>query len=209
MEPLFLALTIVILLLSVIIHEVMHGVVALYFGDSTAQRAGRLTLNPIPHIDPIGTLILPAVLILTGSPVVFGWAKPVPVNPLNFTKYKQGELWTSAAGVISNFILALLAAGFFHLILSFASFPVLQILSYAAHINLILAIFNLIPVPPLDGSKILMTLLPNHLARQYMSWERYGPIILLILLLVPFGGISIVSLILGTIVGLLSKLLGV
>lgn len=209
MESIFLALTIVILLLSVIIHEVMHGVVALYFGDTTAQRAGRLTLNPIPHIDPIGTLVLPAVLILTGSPIVFGWAKPVPVNPLNFTKFKPGELWTSAAGVISNFILALLAAGLFHLTLPFASFPVLQILTYATHINLILAVFNLIPVPPLDGSKILMTLLPNDLAKEYISLERYGVIILLILLLIPVGNTSIISLILGTVVGLLSRLLGI
>lgn len=112
--PEFFALSIIVLLFSVIVHEVMHGVVALRFGDTTAQRAGRLTLNPIPHIDLFGTILLPALLIFTGSPILFGWAKPVPINPLNFSNIRRGELFVSAAGILANFGLAVAAAVIFH-----------------------------------------------------------------------------------------------
>src|SRR5687768_2967999 len=114
--PEFFALSIVILLFSIIVHEVMHGYAALKFGDTTAQRAGRLTLNPIPHIDLFGTILLPGLLIFTGSPILFGWAKPVPVNPLNFSNIRKGELIVSAAGVLSNFALAIIAAIIFHIL---------------------------------------------------------------------------------------------
>jgi len=185
MNPEFLALSIVILLFSVIIHEVMHGVMALKFGDTTAQRMGRLTLNPIPHIDPIGTLLLPALLILTGSPILFGWAKPVPVNPLNFSNLRRGELMVSAAGILANFGLAALAVIIYHILNGLPqTFPAIvgSLLQFTIMINLILGIFNLLPIPPLDGSKILLSQLPYNLAKQFQKIEPYGFLILLILL---------------------------
>src|SRR3972149_2480043 len=138
--PEFFALSIVILLFSVIVHEVMHGVVAKKFGDHTAERAGRLTLNPLPHIDPVGTILLPGLLIMSGSPILFGWAKPVPVNPLNFSNLRRGELVVAAAGVLSNFGLAILAALLYHLLntLPNPSILLLGSLRFAVLINLVL-----------------------------------------------------------------------
>lgn len=209
--PELFALSIIILLFSVIIHEVTHGVVALKFGDTTAQRAGRLTLNPIPHIDLFGTILLPALLIFTGSPILFGWAKPVPVNPLNFSNLRKGELLVSAAGILANFGLAILAAIIFHILNALPqTFPALlgSLLHFTIIINLVLGTFNLFPIPPLDGSKILLSQLPLNLARSYQKIEPYGFIILLILLMVPFGNASLLQTILGFVVGLLSHLLG-
>lgn len=209
--PEFFAISIIILLFSVIVHEVMHGVMALKFGDHTAERAGRLTLNPIPHIDLFGTILLPALLIFTGSPILFGWAKPVPVNPLNFSNLRKGELLVSAAGILANFALAAAAALIFHLLNALPqTFPALlgSLLRFAVLINLVLGIFNLFPIPPLDGSKILLSQLPYNLARQYQKIEPYGFLILLILLMVPFGRGSLLQTVLGFLVGLLSSILG-
>ncbi len=144
--PEFFALSIIVLLFSVIVHEVMHGVVALKFGDHTAERAGRLTLNPIPHIDLFGTILLPALLIFTGSPILFGWAKPVPVNPLNFSNLRKGELLVSAAGILANFSLAIVAALIFHILNALPqTFPAIigSLLRFTVLINLVLGIFNL------------------------------------------------------------------
>ncbi len=207
----FFALSIIVLLFSVILHEVMHGLVALKFGDTTAQRAGRLTLNPIPHIDLFGTILLPALLILSGSPILFGWAKPVPVNPLNFKNIKRGEFAVSAAGILANFGLAVLAALLYHFLSSMPqNFPALlgAILKYAVFINLILGVFNLFPIPPLDGSKILLSQLPYNLAKQYQKLEPYGFLILLALMLVPVGGTSLLQAFLGFFVSLFSQILG-
>ncbi len=209
--PEFFALSIIVLLFSVILHEVMHGVVALKFGDHTAERAGRLTLNPIPHIDLFGTILLPALLIFTGSPILFGWAKPVPVNPLNFTSLRKGELLVAAAGIFANFGLAIAAALIFHFLNALPqSFPALigSLLRFTVTINLVLGIFNLFPIPPLDGSKILLSQLPLNLARSYQKLEPYGFLILLILLMVPFGQSSLLQTILGFFVGIFSSLLG-
>ncbi len=207
--PEFFALSIVVLLFSVIVHEVMHGLVALKFGDHTAERAGRLTLNPIPHIDLFGTILLPGLLILTGSPILFGWAKPVPVNPLNFSNLRKGELAVSAAGILSNFALAAIAAVLYHLFAS-GQTPVilLDLLRFGAMINLVLGVFNLFPIPPLDGSKILMSQLPYKLAQSYAKIEPYGILILLILMMVPFGNTSILQAILGFFLNLFLKILG-
>lgn len=183
--PEVFAFSIIILLFSVILHEVMHGYVALKFGDHTAEHAGRLTLNPIPHIDLFGTILLPALLIFTGSPILFGWAKPVPVNPLNFTNLRKGELFVSGAGILANFGLALLAALIFQILNTLPQqFPAFvgNILTFAVLINLVLGLFNLLPIPPLDGSKILISQLPYNLARSYQRIEPYGFLILLILL---------------------------
>lgn len=218
MEATFLAAAIVILLFSVILHEVMHGFAALKFGDRTAELAGRLTLNPIPHIDPIGTILVPLLLILpslffAGAPsFVIGWAKPVPVNPLNFSDIRRGELIVSLAGVGANFGLAVLAAILFHLLINFApniDVTIFQILSFTATINLILGVFNLLPIPPLDGSKVVLSFLPYKLAAQYQSLERYGLLIIFLLWFIPVGGVNLLSFILGTIVGLLGSLLNV
>lgn len=190
----------------------MHGIMALKFGDHTAENAGRLTLNPIPHIDLFGTILLPALLIFTGSPVLFGWAKPVPVNPLNFSNLKKGELFVSAAGILSNFGLAISAALIFHLLEAAPFvFPSLigSLLHFTVLINLVLGVFNLFPIPPLDGSKVLMSQLPYNLARQYQKLEQYGFFILIVLLLIPFGNSgSILQTILGFVVNILSTLLG-
>lgn len=185
MNPEFFAIAIVILLFSVIVHEVMHGLMALKFGDRTAQNAGRLTLNPLPHIDPIGTILLPAIFLilplLTGVPSRFfiAWAKPVPVNPLNFDNIRLGELTVSLAGVGSNFALALIGAILYHLVPN--SF-LQDIFQFTVGINLMLGVFNLLPIPPLDGSKVLLALLPYNLAREYEKLSTYGIFILLFLL---------------------------
>ncbi len=203
MNPEFLASAIIILLFSVIVHEVMHGYVAKMFGDHTAENMGRLTLNPIPHIDLYGTIIIPFVLLvlprLLGIPggFVIGWAKPVPVNPLNFTDIRKGELFVSLAGIISNFALALIAALIYH----FFPSPILQ---FAVGINLSLAVFNFIPIPPLDGSKVLMALLPYHLARDFERLSTFGPLLLLALLY-----FNILGVILSFIITPLFYLLGV
>ncbi|MCL5784490.1 MAG: site-2 protease family protein [Patescibacteria group bacterium] len=209
MDPTVLALGIVILLFSVILHEVMHGWVALKFGDRTAQHAGRLTLNPIPHIDLVGTILLPLVFILSGSGMIFGWAKPVPVNPLNFRDIRKGELAVSSAGILANLGLAVIAAILFHLTKSAGSDLLQGILGFAVNINLILAVFNLLPIPPLDGSKIVLSFLPPHMAIKYMQIEKYGFLILLILWFLPFSGTTLLWGLLGLPLGLLHMLLGV
>lgn len=208
MNPEFLAFSILILLFSVIVHEVMHGFMALQFGDHTAEDMGRLTLNPLPHIDPFGTVLLPLLLIVSGSPVLFGWAKPVPVNPLNFTNIRKGELWVSVAGILSNLSLAIISAIILHFLGSSSTQDLLsQLLFFAVTINLVLAVFNLIPIPPLDGSKVVLSLLPYHLAKEYQKMEKYGFIILLLLMFIPFGGGTIIGTILGVGVGFLRHLL--
>ncbi len=180
----FQSLRIVVLLFSVILHEVMHGLIALKFGDRTAEKAGRLTLNPIPHIDLIGTILLPIFSLLYGG-LLFGWAKPVPVNPLNFSNIRRGELFVSAAGITANFSLAIAAAIIYRILDALPqTFPALlgDLLAFTILINLVLGIFNLLPIPPLDGSKILISQLPLNLAKQYQKIEPYGFLLLLLLL---------------------------
>jgi len=184
-----LALSIIILLFSVIVHEVMHGYVARMFGDHTAENAGRLTLNPIPHIDPVGTILLPGMLLFLNfiSPgsggFLIGWAKPVPVNPLHFKDIRKGELLVSLAGVGANFFLALLGAVLYHISGGFLQNDLLtEIFKFMTGINLMLGVFNLLPVPPLDGSKALLALLPYNLAREYEKLTPYGFMIIIALL---------------------------
>lgn len=176
---------IIILVFSVVVHEVSHGAMANQLGDPTAKYAGRLTLNPISHIDPVGSIILPMFLILTNSPFLVGWAKPVPINPYNLKDQKYGPAKTAAAGPIANIIIAV----FFGLLLRFL--PVFGIIDsqmiysffqYIVVINLILALFNLIPIPPLDGSHILFSFLPYSMEGLKISLSRWGMIILMFLI---------------------------
>lgn len=213
MDPLFATLKIIILIFSVIMHEVMHGLVALKFGDHTAERAGRLTLNPLPHIDPIGSILMPFLFIISGSPFILGMAKPVPVNPLNFSNLRKGELFVSLAGVATNFALAALAAV---LILitnkligpSLGDEPTFELLfktlTFTFILNLALGVFNLLPIPPLDGSKVVLSQLPLNLAKAYGQLEPYGLIIIIALLFFT----NIFQTILGFFISLFGGILG-
>lgn len=173
------------ILVAVTFHEVAHGLVAYKLGDSTAKDAGRLTLNPIPHLDLIGSL----VFIITG---IIGWAKPVPVEPRNLKNPKKDMIWVSLAGPASNIVIAVLMAVVFRIIIHLSfdnSFdfrilsPLKTMLFYGVIMNIGLAIFNILPIPPLDGSKILMGLLPLNQAIAYSKIEPYGIFILLIFIL--------------------------
>lgn len=164
----FIIPAIAILIMSVVIHEVSHGYVAEILGDPTARLAGRLTLNPIKHLDPFGSVIIPALLVLSGSSFLIGWAKPVPYNPYNLQKGKYGPGIVALAGPLSNFAIAI----FFALLIRigiFTSIGSLTLASYAVLINIALGFLNLIPVPPLDGSKVLSSFLPY---KQYMKWQQ-------------------------------------
>jgi Zn-dependent protease len=176
-----LILEFAILIYSVILHEIAHGWVADKLGDPTARLKGRLTLNPIPHIDPMMTILLPLVLVLTGSPLIFGAAKPVPIDPYNFRDPKKDIALTSAAGPITNILIAL----FFAIL---ARILPLDIFLYGAYINVFLAIFNLLPIPPLDGFKVIGGILPDEYARTWLSFEKLG-ITFIIILLLFFGQI--------------------
>jgi Zn-dependent protease len=173
------ALMVVVLLFAIIVHEVAHGYVALLNGDPTAKLSGRITLNPVPHIDPIGTVLLPLILLISGSRLLFGWARPVPVNPLNFRNYFWGEITVSAAGPLSNLALAVVFA--FLLRLDLGNIGLMKLAYYGVSINIFLALFNLIPIPPLDGSHVVSALLPRDLARLYQHLEPVGFILILAL----------------------------
>lgn len=160
---------IVIIMFSAVIHEVMHGVAADTLGDKTARYAGRLTLNPIPHLDPFGSVILPMLFTLSNSPIFFGWAKPVPYNPYNLRPGRFSEAIVAGAGPASNLVIALV----FGLIIRLQVLPteISSILFLIIVVNTMLFLFNLIPVPPLDGSKVLQALIPSSMERRYANWR--------------------------------------
>ncbi|MBI4100136.1 site-2 protease family protein [Candidatus Microgenomates bacterium] len=186
----------VILILSIILHEVAHGYAANYLGDPTARISGRLTLNPIPHIDPVMSVALPLILVLSGSPVIFGSAKPVPIDPFNFRESRKDMGIVGLAGPGTNLALAILAALLTKILLIidppiyYTEVP-LALLRLMAFYNLLLAAFNLIPIPPLDGSRILAAILPEKQAHFLDFLEPYGIFILFFLLLFPVGGFSL------------------
>jgi Zn-dependent protease len=179
MDLLVLISGFIVLIFSVIIHEVAHGSVAFSLGDQTAKVNGRLTLNPLNHIDPIGTILLPGLLFLINSPTVVGWAKPVPVNFNNITDKRWGALKVSLAGPAANFIIALIFALIIRFIPTLGT-EIYYIFQLVVIYNLVLGIFNLIPIPPLDGSHVLFDLLPQGriLERIKDFLNRFGFIIL-------------------------------
>jgi Zn-dependent protease len=173
---------IVLLIVAVILHEVSHGLVARRLGDRTAEMAGRLTLNPIPHIDPFGSVLLPAMLAISGAPV-FGWARPVPVNPRSFKHPTEGMALTALAGPVSNLTLALIAG---RLLLPATSGIVADLVWAFGVINVVLAVFNLLPIPPLDGSRMLPLFLGDRGRAAYAKVEPYGFLILFaVLFIIP------------------------
>ena len=174
---------VVVLIASVVVHEVAHGWQARREGDHTAEQLGRITLNPLPHLDPIGSIIIPLVLAMSGG-VVFGWAKPVPVNPANYRSYVAGDIRVSLAGIVANLGLAVLSTVLAGIVLQLTggrgiASPIFQALDYAIFINLLLAFFNLIPIPPLDGSHVVAHLLPAEWAQRYRALGQYGLVIVM------------------------------
>jgi Zn-dependent protease len=172
-------ISIVILIFSVIIHEVAHGFMADRLGDPTARLQGRLTLNPIKHLDPVGSIIVPIITSFAGF--TFGWAKPVPYNPYNLKNKRTGELLIALAGPASNIVLAVIFGLFIRAAVLYGlSASFITVATYIVIINIVLAVFNLIPLPPLDGSKILFSILPNQYGRTRMMLEQYAFILIFI-----------------------------
>lgn len=167
-------------MMAVIMHEFGHGWMAKYWGDTTARDAGRLTLNPLPHIDPIGTVLFPLVNMFTGIPLLIGWARPVPINPTRFRKYRPGLFWVSLAGPGMNFIMGFIAAIVLCLMAVFVPkdfyyFEPLFLMAKAAiSLNFALGVFNLIPLPPLDGSKVVESFLSYHANQKYQMISQYS-----------------------------------
>lgn len=188
MQEFDLIFSIAVLIMSVVVHEVSHGYVAELFGDPTARLQGRLTLNPVKHLDPVGSFLVPIITSMLGG-FIIGWAKPVPYNPYNFKRERLGTALTAAAGALSNIFIAVL----FGLLMRFApafgigSEPFMALAGTIVFINLILAIFNLIPIPPLDGSKVLFSILPYRFRGILDMMERYA-IVLIIFVIIFFSG---------------------
>lgn len=191
-----------ILLFSAILHEIAHGYVADRLGDPTARLSGRLTLNPKSHIDPFMSILLPMLLIFSGSPVVFGAAKPVPIDPFNLKDGRKDIALVALAGPLTNIVIAIIASFVIKIIPFAANFLPLTFLSFLFFIftliityNLLLAIFNLLPIPPLDGSKVFALILPEKEANAYLAIGSVGIFILFFLLMFPIGGFSLGNLI--------------
>lgn len=184
-----------VLLFSVVIHEVAHGWMALRLGDTTARDLGRLTLNPIPHIDPIGSVAVPLISLLVSGRVFIAWAKPVPINPMHFSHYRRDDILVSIVGPLSNIILAFLCTFFFILLANLShvvdlTVPfvdegftfLLKMFAGGITLNIVLAVFNMIPLPPLDGSHVVASLLPAELSNKYRNIGFFGIFIVILLM---------------------------
>lgn len=179
-DPIQIIFSIAVLIFSVIAHEVSHGYMAQYLGDPTARLAGRLTLNPIKHIDPIGSILIPLVTVILPGEFVFGWAKPVPYNPYNLRDQKWGDAKVSVVGPLTNFGIAFIFAMILRFAFSELSAPMIDLINTIIIINIVLGVFNLVPIPPLDGSKVLMNVLPYRYRYVFDYLERYAFLIVLI-----------------------------
>lgn len=199
------AFQILALVFSVMVHEVFHGLAALKLGDTTAKDQGRLTMNPLKHVDPFGSVIVPLVLLFTGSPILIGWAKPVMYNPANIKNPRTGDLLIKLAGPASNLILAIIFGIILRLLFPFANVPIVSSLLILLNIivatNVSLAIFNLVPLPPLDGSSILFALIPErwHAVQEFLT--RHGFWLLIIFI---FFGFQLILPVIGSIYHLLT-----
>lgn len=199
-----------VLLFSVMIHEVSHGLAALKLGDTTAKDQGRLTLNPMKHLDPFGSIVLPIMLfVISGGSFVLGWAKPVPYNPTNLKNPKMGSGIIGAVGPLSNLIVAIVFGVILQLIFPLISIPIFSsliiLLNFVVYINVLLAIFNLVPLPPLDGSGILFSLLPNKFHKVQEFLLQYGFWFLIIFI---FFGFQFILPIIGSVYHLLTGAAG-
>ncbi len=188
----------IVMVFSLVLHEISHGYAALAMGDTTAKDSGRLSLNPLNHLDPLGSVLVPLLLLWSGSPIVFGWAKPVPINPYNFRNPKSGILKVSLAGPVANFAVAI----FFGLLIRFLPLPenLLPFWAQIVAINLLWGFFNLLPIPPLDGSQILFSLLPERFANLRRVLQQYG---FALLILFVFFGFQILNIIVSFVFNLL------
>lgn len=182
-----LAIWMLPVLLAITLHEVAHGWIADRLGDGTARASGRLSINPIAHLDPIGTVVVPAVLLLAGG-VLFGWAKSVPVTPQNLRRHRYGMAWVAIAGPASNLLQAVAWAALLRLALAWSFEPLRLVCMAGVTINLVLAVLNLLPILPLDGGRIVESLLPPRLSSPYARLERFG--LWIVLLLAITGGLA-------------------
>jgi Zn-dependent protease len=205
-----IALAAIPVLFAITLHEAAHGYVARHFGDMTADKAGRISLNPLHHIDPFGTIILPLLTLLMGG-ILFGWAKPVPVNFAALRHPKKDMLWVAIAGPTTNLAMAIGWALLYKIGLMFPenyfAGPLLGMSMIGIKINVILMVLNLLPLPPLDGGRVAVSLLPHRQAFMLAKLEPYGMFILIFLAIVPIQGTSLLSLILSPLIGLVIKLL--
>jgi len=171
---------IILVFFSVVCHEIAHGYVALKLGDPTAYRMGRLTFNPVSHIDPIGTILLPALFLITSSPVMLAWAKPVPVDPRFFRDPRGGMMWVAISGPATNLSIALVLTLLLHVASGIMPDVLMHSFAMAALMNIVLMVFNLLPIPPLDGSRVVARFLKGRALFNYRQMERFG-------LLIVFG----------------------
>jgi len=181
----YFTISIIPVLLAITVHEAAHGYAAKHFGDKTAYFLGRITLNPIKHIDPIGTVVIPGMLLLLSAPFLFGWAKPVPVNFSNLNNPKKDMMWVALAGPASNLLMAIIWAIILGLFKSSGASYALFVIGMAQvgiMINLVLMLLNLLPIPPLDGGRMAVSLLPSPWSYKLASLERYGMFILIFLI---------------------------
>ena len=205
-----IALAAIPILFAITLHEAAHGYVARHFGDMTAWQQGRISLNPLRHIDPVGTVLFPLLTLWLGG-ILFGWAKPVPVNFAALRRPKQDMLWVAIAGPASNLFMALGWAFLYKMGAVFPenyfAAPLKGMAEWGIRINVVLMVLNLLPLPPLDGGRVAVSLLPHRQAFQLAKIEPYGMFILIFLAVVPIQGAPVLSLILSPLIGLVYGLL--